>query len=173
MIKNRTNTTNLLSRECLLSALLRLVQDKPLSAISVSELCSVAGVSRMTFYRNYSSIESIFTDSLDEILSRYSEDDLHEKNLPAHYYSKENMIHYFTYLKENRLFLSGLIKCGFEVYFLTKIKDFLVEKWGSQADEFSLIAFAGSLYSTFLYWSAQNYSTPLDELAERMERLYS
>ena len=73
MAKKRISYTNFLSKECIVSAILQLINDKPLSSISVSELCSKAGVSRMTFYRNYDSIEDIFVTTqsyLDNLMIR-------------------------------------------------------------------------------------------------------
>ena len=43
------NKQNQLARECITSALIQLVREKPLSAVSVKELTARAGVSRMTF----------------------------------------------------------------------------------------------------------------------------
>ena len=55
----------------MVSALMQLLEDKPLSAISVTELTEKAGVSRMTYYRNYQSKEEIFQDYLDDIVDSY------------------------------------------------------------------------------------------------------
>ncbi len=59
----RINEAHLLVLESLTEALLRLMEQKPLSKINVSELCDIAGVSRVSFYRNY--------HNLDEILVRH------------------------------------------------------------------------------------------------------
>ena len=53
------NAANQLARECIVTALLQLLKEKPLSALSISEITSRAGVSRMTYYRNYKSKEDI------------------------------------------------------------------------------------------------------------------
>ena len=45
-------------------ALLYLMKEKPLSEISISELCGKAGVSRISFYRNYSSMDDILVNHL-------------------------------------------------------------------------------------------------------------
>ena len=56
-MKSKKNQANVLAKECMVSALMQLLEDKPLSAISVTELTEKAGVSRMTYYRNYQSKE--------------------------------------------------------------------------------------------------------------------
>ncbi|MCP1111290.1 TetR/AcrR family transcriptional regulator [Ohessyouella blattaphilus] len=59
MDERRLSRTNILAKEYIVSALLLLVSQKPLSKITVSELCQKAGVSRMTFYKVKQSTTSI------------------------------------------------------------------------------------------------------------------
>lgn len=40
-------------------ALLKLLREKPIEAISISELCGLAGIGRASFYRNFNSKEDI------------------------------------------------------------------------------------------------------------------
>ena len=48
MEKNRVSQANIIAKECIVSALLKLIYEKPLSTITISELTKKAGVSRMT-----------------------------------------------------------------------------------------------------------------------------
>ena len=41
------------------NALLELMQDKPISSISISELSEAADINRKTFYNNYDSIDDV------------------------------------------------------------------------------------------------------------------
>ena len=50
--------------ESLTDALLQIMEKKHLSEINISELCNRAGVSRISFYRNYSSLEDILVRHL-------------------------------------------------------------------------------------------------------------
>lgn len=52
--------------ESLTSALLQLMSKKPLSEINVSELCDRAGVSRVSFYRNFNSMKEILVNNLNQ-----------------------------------------------------------------------------------------------------------
>ncbi|MGN0152105.1 MAG: TetR/AcrR family transcriptional regulator [Wujia sp.] len=172
MENKRISTTNILAKECIVSALLKLIYQKPLSAITISELCSVAGVSRMTFYRNYTSTEDIFKKHLDEIFRKYSDDHIGDKK-DGHFYNRSNMVHYFSYLKSNREFMDALIYCGFGIYFMNKMDDYIMKKWGDSADEITLHAFTGSLFGVFQMWSRQHYKTDLNTLASQIESIYS
>ena len=57
------------TREALLRALLQLLQEKPLSSITVTELTGLADVNRATFYTHYQDIFDMF-DHLKEDLSQ-------------------------------------------------------------------------------------------------------
>ena len=57
---HKKNPSNLLARKCIATALSQLLKEKSFSSITVSELTKKAGVSSMTYYRNYSSKEDIF-----------------------------------------------------------------------------------------------------------------
>ncbi len=61
-----TNPTALLNQRELAKALFQLMETKPFSAISVSELCRAASVSRQTFYSLFDSKESVVTYTLTE-----------------------------------------------------------------------------------------------------------
>ena len=55
----RKNEAHEIVVESITDALLILMKEKPLSEINVSELCNKAGVSRVSFYRNFTSLEDI------------------------------------------------------------------------------------------------------------------
>ena len=61
-----SNPTAILSQQQLAEAMFRLLAEKPFSAISVSELCREASVSRQTFYSLFDSKESVITYTLTE-----------------------------------------------------------------------------------------------------------
>ena len=67
-MKNRISQTNLQVRQDMCEALLRLMRDQPFSSIAVSDITTRAGVSRMSFYRNYNEIEDILIEHLAEVV---------------------------------------------------------------------------------------------------------
>lgn len=171
MSNKRISQSNLLAKEYIVSALLQLIKTKPLSSISVSELCQKAGVSRMTFYRNYESREDIFEKYLDEIFEAYKNDDS-TRNLKGIYCDRVHMEHYFDYLYEYREFLDGLIHCGFDVIFLNKLNEYVSDKWKNHDDRFKLAAFSGSLYNMFHLWSVSKYTEDRNVLINTLVELY-
>ena len=71
---NKKSTSNQLARECIVTALIHLSKQKPFSSITISELTEKAGVSRMTYYRNYNSKEEVFQSYIDEIFDLYKKE---------------------------------------------------------------------------------------------------
>ena len=58
------NKTALASQRHISEAMMRLIQEKPFSQISVSELCREAGISRQTFYTLFTSRENVVVFTL-------------------------------------------------------------------------------------------------------------
>lgn len=48
-------------------ALIKLMQDKPVGAVTITELCKVADINRNTFYAHYSTPEDVFAEIEDEL----------------------------------------------------------------------------------------------------------
>ncbi len=55
----RINEAHIIVMESITGALLQLMEHKPLAEITVAELCRRAGISRISFYRNFKSKEDI------------------------------------------------------------------------------------------------------------------
>lgn len=174
MNQQRKNSTNLFARECIVDALLRLTKTKSLSSISISELTKLAGVSRMTFYRNYSSKEDVFSSCLDDILSLYQQE---EPNFPdsKHYYDLVRLKHCFQYFSQYQDFLEGVFRCGLGTIFLKKLTDYIVNKWGlpDQSNYYELFAFAGALYNLYIGWAYGGHQKTVDEMAQILNRIYT
>ena len=62
----KINESKKLTRECITTALLLLIEEKPYEKISISEITEKAGVSRMAYYRNYSDKDDILLSYIIE-----------------------------------------------------------------------------------------------------------
>ncbi len=61
------------TRRVIRSALFKLMSEKELSKITVSELCACAEINRKTFYRHYRTIPDVIEELEGEILGEFSE----------------------------------------------------------------------------------------------------
>ena len=70
-MKKRVNSANLIVRESIETALIELMKKKPLSDITISEIVKKAGVSRVSYYRNYYHKEDVLFASMDKIAAEW------------------------------------------------------------------------------------------------------
>ena len=59
------------NQQCLYTALMQMSNKKTIDSITIGELCDYAGVSRMTYYRSYTSKEEILLQHLEECFVRF------------------------------------------------------------------------------------------------------
>ena len=175
MEKKSKNRANQLAKEYMVTALMQLLKEKPLSSISVSELTRRAGVSRMTYYRNYSRKEDIFVSYLGDIIADYNEDfrDLPQKGM---YYDYKNLLHCFCYFKAHKDFISSVFQCGMGHVLLQGLSEYILKTWHHRKEDkeeyYTLQAFAGSLYHVYISWLINEVDQTPEEMATILNRIY-
>lgn len=70
--KNTTNPAALRSRSALATALVSLLLERPLKDIKIEDITKAAGLSRQTFYTNFSQKEDILEHSLNELFLMFT-----------------------------------------------------------------------------------------------------
>lgn len=176
MKKTKRNTINLLAREYMVTALMQLLKEKPMSAITISEITKKAGVSRMTYYRNYSAKEDIFTSYLEDLADLYRED-TKKHPVKENYYDEENLVHCFSHFVKYKDFLQSLFDSGLGNYFLMTISKYVLETWQKPDDGiehyYELQAFSGALLNIYLSWSTNGEKETPEEMAHIINKIYS
>ena len=90
------------------AALLALLKKKPLSAISISELTSKAEIGRVSFYRNYQSMEDILKQESDRLIKEWGR--LYESNPES---SPETLFpSLFDFYRDHKEFYTTLYDAG-------------------------------------------------------------
>lgn len=69
----RNKSTNFL-KECIADALIKLMDEKPLSKITAQEITELAGVGRATFFRHFSSKGDVLTFKLVQLWDRWADE---------------------------------------------------------------------------------------------------
>ncbi len=82
------------TKRMLKEGLIRLLKEKPLDKISITELCREAGINRTTFYRHY----ELPKDVLMEMQSDYFEDSFKHLQKPM---ATNDIEQFFVYLREH------------------------------------------------------------------------
>lgn len=174
MNKEKKNQANILARECMVTALMQLLKEKPLSAISVSELTKKAGVSRMTYYRNYQTKEDIFASYLEDILIDYQKEAL-LLPLDTQCYESVHLLHCFSYFEKHKDFLNSLLKSGRGDLLLDSISKYVLKMWHTPEDGiqhyYGLQAFAGALFNLYITWASNGTKETPEELTKILEEI--
>ena len=136
--------------ESLTQALLQLMEKKPLAQINVSELCSRAGVGRVSFYRNYDSMEEILVHYLKKCtddwwidFSRKPNEEFYATFWPellAEYRKNENLIKLLYQNNASHLIKEHIFACC------------MSDAAGTEEDSYTRAALAGALYGMVDEW---------------------
>lgn len=172
-MKKRTSQTNIQVKQDMYKALLRLMGNKPFSSIAVSDITSEAGVSRMSFYRNYNAIEDILTEHLEEVVEEYRAKELEEPDTGSErvFYERKYMLRCFRFFYLHREFIDALITAGMGDLFLAKITEYLIQKWidaekGTREENLMISAFAGAIYNMYREWSKGDFLELPEDVAK-------
>lgn len=159
------NPQNQLIRESIFTALMILMEKKSFEEISITELAKKAGVSRMSYYRNYHSKEDIINlyidDILDEYITKISDYEKHDR------YNRKYL--FIACLKNNERLLKNLVNSGLTYLILDRLNRLINEDLLSPClPEFDLqnVRFAvGGLYNVIIEWFKGGMSQSMKELA--------
>lgn len=81
------------TKQKLLSILFSLGEKKPLDAVSVRELCALAGISRTTFYNYYRNFQELLYDAENELIYPMTQTDLFDNGSPS-FEAIKNILNY-------------------------------------------------------------------------------
>lgn len=151
--------------EHLTSAMLELLNEKPLVDISISELVDKAGVGRASFYRNYENREDIIKMHLKSILSEWTDVYLDGKEHPL----SEQIEKLFSHFERHNDFYSLLNKRGL-VYLL---RDVIIGNFGPKPDDEKNVAYAKAFVAYSLYgWIEVWFGRGMEESAKEMAQMF-
>lgn len=93
-------------KNCFRFALMVILKDKSNKSLSVTRLCTIAGVSRMAFYRNYNTLDDVLVDEIREFATGIA------KTIGTDVY--DNWLRLFEETEKRREDLEAMIEAGFE-----------------------------------------------------------
>lgn len=157
-----------LMNEYITSALLQLMQRKPFSGISVTELCKKAGVSRMSFYRNYESKEDVLKKWCAEITDKF----VAESGIN---YRRDSLRRYFATL------FAHVLKYR-EMSFVLRRNDLLwivrddidrvfFETYKGIYDEYKMHFITGGIFNAYTLWVENGFRETPEELAAKLSEI--
>lgn len=159
----RRNITNEFLKECIADAIIKLLHEKSIESITISEITDLAGVGRSTYYRNFSSKEDILNFKLTLLTKRWmAESDFSDSRV-----SGENMKKVLHFLHSNQDLLmlyhnSNLI----HMLFLIIYKAIGPSEFDSQTNKFGKSIFSFSVFAIIYEWLKDGMKESPEELAE-------
>lgn len=164
---DKRKEANLRVKNSITQTVLRLLDKKSISEITVSEIIREAGVARVSFYRNYATKESVITTLIEDILEDYW------KNMEGdgdEFYTYENVYRSFVYFERYKNQFLDLHRFGFGSILLEMLNQFHEEvagTMGSQSIErYKLYIYMGSLYNTAMVWLQRGKKESVEEITD-------
>ena len=146
------------------NALLRLLKEKELKDISISEITTTAQVSRISFYRNYNDKDTIIKEYMYSTLNEWNKN--HSKN--SKHTEDEILGDMFAYIIEYKDFYLLLRDRKIFYYF----KDIIMDILGPKAEYSNFAAYTTAFIANGIYgWIEEWFLRGMQESGEEMTRL--
>jgi len=159
------------SRKRIETALVRLLQDRELAEITVSEICKSAEVNRTTFYANYMDIydlaDAVQQSLEDEVRALYREEWEQRRSshdfLKLFYHIRENPLFYKTYFKLN---------AGRKLRFMGYDIELAARRFNNRHIEYHIEFFANGLNAVLRKWLENGCRETPEEIAAILSEEY-
>lgn len=151
--------------EHITDALLKLLRDKPIEDISISELCDLAMIGRASFYRNFESREDILRRYINCIFKEWTDAFEKNENTPL----SDLLSSMFNHFEKYRDFYSLLNKRKL-IYLL---KDVIIGLCGPKTEHSKEEAYARAYVAYTLYgWIEVWFQRGMQESAEEIASMF-
>ena len=169
-MKKDKNSENFIVRESIFSALMQLMEKEKFDAITITEITTRAGVSRMAYYRNYKDKKEIILSYMDELFETYW------KNI----YNKpqddfQSACLYFNYFRENKKLLINILDSGLTQFVLEKHNLYLQTIFKdlynhitleSKKEKYVIDFLSGGLFKILISWAENGMEESNDYMAK-------
>lgn len=162
---HKTNAeSNKLTKQCIETAMLKLLKKKSINDITITELVKVAGVSRNAYYRNYDSKEEIISEicrGITQHLLNSAEDWKASEN------KEEWMIQFFRYIRNNKTLFRIMIDAGLPITEIIESKILLTVE--EPEARYSALAKSGMFIAVLKNW----FNGGMKESPEMIGRMFN
>lgn len=182
MKKNTASQSNrtLFTRKCIGEAVISLLQDTDIVHLRISAVAQKAGVSRITFYNYYTSVQEVLEDYLKIIVSEYIEEGVGSDGETA-FRTYDHILFSLNFFDRYRTFFLTMKKQGLYSVLIDSVNDFVINiKSSSQTNQDTLsnafryrqYSYAGSLLNCFIMWEESGKADSAEDVANMIHKLY-
>ena len=150
----------LTSRDYIIEAFFLLLKEKNMNEISIAEICNKAGVSRVTYYRNFNEkidiINAYFTTMIDRFVKTMG-------IVNTNYH--DVAYHTFSLLKEEKENIKALINNNLDYLYLNLLNKYLTRNF-KKIENTEMLAhiYAGALFNISIWWVKNDCKGNIDTL---------
>ena len=168
-MNNKKETTTLV-KKCIVDSLLLLMNEKDFDEITITEICNKAGVSRMTYYRNYYNKDDIIIEYLKDIAEDFKKES-HSWALKKEYTNKNVIRFLFAYFEKYSYFVKTLRKANLYGLLQECLNNYLENetkmiKKDNPYEKYHVYSYAGALFNVYMKWIDNGMKESVDEMAE-------
>ena len=150
-------------------ALMELMDKKPLEEISITELTKKAGVSRMSYYRSFTSKQHILEEYLQTIVRRFRIEG-EKRGYLGKEHGYEQLLYAFRFFRHHSRFalclhdanLSSILLDGLNKY----MDMYILTPQTDMSKRYRIYAYAGALYNLYIQWLKGNMQESEEKMAE-------
>ena len=152
-------------REYLTDALLKLMEEKSYQQITITDLCETAGVARVSFYRNFRSMDDILVKKIEKTTEAFmSRTPISYQNDPPEVYFVKLMSH----MHDQKEMCDLLYQAG-KLYLINDEFDRVFQSvYAGKYDAYKSHFISGGIYNVFYHWLRSGWQEAPARLAGRM-----
>ncbi|MEG0979732.1 MAG: TetR/AcrR family transcriptional regulator [Oscillospiraceae bacterium] len=171
----RNHELNQLTKESVFSSLMLLMKKKDYNQITITDITKKAGVSRMAYYRNYTSKEDIIICYLDDLFETYLNEIIGKED--ATFF--QVYLCFFSYFRKQKDLIEALIKANLSFLILDKFNDYITLIFkkifynvsSSNLSSYELHYATGGLYKVLIEWVNDGLKESDEEMATIIKHL--
>lgn len=160
-----TMTTDFL-KECMADSLLKLMQQKEFSKITINEIAEGAGVNRSTWFRNFTTKNEALTFKLVHAWERWAQEHM---MADFHRYTPENALDFFQFNFENRQILTVICEANLHATIYDAFYQVMMPQFGADPAEcYESRFYANGMFGLLDEWRKRDFR----ETPEEMTRFF-
>jgi len=152
------------TKEYITTAMLQMLTKEKLSALTVSQVCKRAGVSRMAFYRNFEGLEQILYEYYQPKIAAVF-DVISQDTREADKYNSQ-FIFFSTF---GETFISSVDR-GFEQIIQRIFIEEIGKFYAADNDEYWTSFMSAGVYAVWRKWLLDGQQKPLEEIMEFLKK---
>ncbi|MGM9923545.1 MAG: TetR/AcrR family transcriptional regulator [Bacillus sp. (in: firmicutes)] len=161
-MKKERNPVNTFTKDCIAKALFKLMKQKKYEDITITDISKTAGISRVTYYRNYNSKEEIITYYLDELAYQFEQENKHLDPKKDMYLC---ILTFFQYWIKHREYLLCLCEAKLTYVLLEHINKSISIFSTNAKQKYEAYYLAGAIHNTLFEWIKGGTKESAEEMA--------